>query len=203
MNDLPGRHALPRRGNTVLRRFGRFALHLLGWDFRGSLPDSSRLVVIVAPHTSNWDFVIGILAVFALDIKAHWIGKHTLFKPPFRPVMQWLGGIPVDRSVPNDLVNRTRDKFRREEKFLVGIAPEGTRKRVAEWKKGFYRIAEGAGVPILCAGLDYRSQTIVIGPLIEPSGDYEADFAKIRTFFADITARHPGNFYLPSGRSAD
>lgn len=203
MPDFPEKHALPRRGNALLTRFGRFVLNLLGWDIQGTLPDSSRLVVIVAPHTSNWDFVIGILAVFALDIKAHWIGKHTLFTPPFHLLMQWLGGIPVNRSVRNDLVHQTRERFRRNEKLLIGIAPEGTRKRVDDWKKGFYRIAEGAEVPILCAGMDYPTRTIVIGPAIEPTGDYEADFAAIRAFFSNITARHPEKFSLPSDRPID
>ena len=188
---------LPQRNNRFTRAFGRFMLNLFGWSFAGRLPDVPKQVVIVAPHTSNWDFVIGVLALFALDLKANWIGKHTIFTPPFNIVMEWLGGIPVNRSVPNDLVNATRQRFEQEQQMVLGIAPEGTRKRVDKWKQGFYRIASGANVPIVCACIDYRTRTIGFGPTIDPSGDYEKDFETIRGFYAEVTARFPEKFSLP------
>ncbi len=188
---------LPRRDNRFTRAVGRFLLNAFGWSFEGRLPDVPKQVVIVAPHTSNWDFVIGILAVFALDIRAHWIGKHTLFKPPFNIVMEWLGGIPVNRSVPNDLIRRTAERFSREERMLLGIAPEGTRRRVETWKQGYYRIAGEADVPVTCAGLDYRSRSIRFGPSFRPSGDYEKDFVRARAFFAGVAGRFPEKFHLP------
>lgn len=188
---------LPKRGNRLTRRFGHACLDLLGWRFNGQLPDLPRQVVIVAPHTSNWDFIIGILAVFALDIKAHWIGKHTLFFPPLKTVMEWLGGIPVNRSVPNDLIQSTAERFSREEQFILGIAPEGTRRKVDKWKKGYYRIAVGAGVPITCAGLDYRTRCICFGPTILPTGDHDADFTTISQFYSGINGKHPEKFEIP------
>ncbi len=187
----------PQRNNRLTRAFGRFMLNLLGWNFAGRLPDIPKQVVIVAPHTSNWDFIIGILALFALDLKANWIGKHTIFTPPFNLVMEWLGGIPVNRSVPNDLVNKTRERFELEDQMVLGIAPEGTRSRVEKWKQGFYRIASGAEVPIVCASIDYRTRTIGFGPTINPSGDYEKDLETIRTFYSEVTARYPEKFSRP------
>ena len=187
----------PRWGNRLTRTCARFLLNLAGWSFDGELPRQPKMVIVVAPHTSNWDFILGILAIFALGIRAHWIGKHTIFKPPLGRLMTWLGGIPVNRSVPNDLVNATTEKFEQDDKLLIGIAPEGTRTRVETWKRGFYRIASGAGVPILCAALDYRQRNISFGPLLMPSGDFDHDFVQIRNFYADKSARHPEKFHLP------
>lgn len=188
---------IPRRNNRLTRAIGRFILNMFGWSFQGELPDVPRQVVIVAPHTSNWDFIIGVLALFSLDLKANWIGKHSIFTPPFHLVMDWLGGIPVNRSLPNDLVNSTRKRFEREERMVLGLAPEGTRGRVEKWKRGFYRIAEGAGVPITCAGIDYRTRTIRFGPVIQPSGRYEDDIDIIREFYSGVTGRYPEKFSLP------
>ena len=188
---------LPHRHNRVLQKFGKFMLNLLGWRFDGRLPDISKQVIIVAPHTSNWDFMIGILAVFALDIKAHWIGKHTIFTPPFHLLMEWLGGIPVNRKLPNDLVNATTKRFEQEDKFIIGLAPEGTRSRVSKWKQGFYRIASNAQVPFVCASLDYRTRTIGFGLPITPSGDFDKDFINVSEFYAEVTAKFPEKFNLP------
>jgi len=188
---------LPRRGNRLLQRFGSSMLRLLGWRFDGCLPNIPKQVVIVAPHTSNWDFILGLMTVFALDIRAHWIGKHTIFVPPFGRLMEWLGGIPVNRSLPNDLVKETTKRFAAEEKFLLGLAPEGTRGRVEKWKQGYYRIAVGAGIPIVCAALDYRTRTIIFDAAITPSGDLARDFARIREFFVGVTPRFPEKFHLP------
>ena len=184
---------LPQRGNRGTCRFGHLFLRLFGWRIAGQLPDIPKMVIIVAPHTSNWDFVIGIMTVFALDLKAHWIGKHTIFIPPFKSLMEWLGGIPVNRSLPNDLIQTTTERFSREEKFIIGIAPEGTRRKVTNWKKGYYRIASEAKVPIVCAYLDYRTKTIGFGQALTPTGDYNADFVCIRQFFSTATGKFPEN----------
>ncbi len=196
MVSSPGDN-IPQRNNRLTRTFGRFMLNQLGWSFEGQLPNIPKQVVIVAPHTSNWDFIIGVLALFALDLKANWIGKHTIFTPPLNLVMEWLGGIPVNRSVPNDLVNTTRQRFQLENRMVLGLAPEGTRKRVEKWKQGFYRIASGAHVPIVCACLDYKTRTIGFGPTINPSGDYDKDCEIIREYYAGVTAKFPEKFSLP------
>ena len=196
MNAPLGRN-IPQRNNRLTRAFGHFMLNLFGWSFDGQLPNVPKQVVIVAPHTSNWDFIIGVLVLFALDLKANWIGKHTIFTPPFNIVMEWLGGIPVNRSLPNDLVTTTRQRFEQEEKMVLGIAPEGTRRKVDKWKQGFYRIASGANVPIVCASLNYNNKTIGFGPMITPSGDYDKDFVIIRSYYSGVTAKFPEKFVLP------
>jgi 1-acyl-sn-glycerol-3-phosphate acyltransferase len=194
LTTTPANINLPQRGNRLTRGFGQFFLDLLGWSFDNRLPDLPKQVIIVAPHTSNWDFIIGILAVFALGIEAHWIGKHTLFFPPLNFLMEWLGGISVNRSLPNDLIKTTAERFNREEKFIIGIAPEGTRRKVENWKRGYYLIASNAGVPITCASLDYRSRTIGFGKPLMPTGDYDADFKIISQFFSTVTGKYPDNF---------
>ena len=196
MSESTGNN-LPLRGSRLLQWFGRLVMKLLGWRFDGHLPNIPKQVVIVAPHTSNWDFIIGLMVVFALDIRAHWIGKHTIFVPPLGRMMEGLGGIPVNRALPNDLVKATTKRFAAEEKFMLGLAPEGTRGRVEKWKQGYYRIAVGAGVPIVCAALDYRMRTIRFGTTLTPSGDLNRDFAKIRDFYAGVTAKFPEKFHLP------
>jgi 1-acyl-sn-glycerol-3-phosphate acyltransferase len=145
----------------------------------------------VAPHTSNWDFVVGLAAMLALGLDVRWLGKNTIFRPPFRALLQWLGGIPVDRRAADDVVEHAVAAFRDRERLFLGLAPEGTRKKVRRWKSGFYRIAQGAGVPILLAALNYRTRAVELGPLFVPTGDYEADLEVMRSRFSKAMARHP------------
>ena len=129
----------------------------------GDLPNCSRLVVIVAPHTSNWDFVVGIAARLALRLRIHWLGKHTLFRGLFGRWMRRLGGIPINRSAAHGAVEQVIQQFQTHKSFLVGLSPEGTRKKVPQWKSGFYHIAVGAEVPILPIHFDYDDNTWSIG----------------------------------------
>lgn len=184
----------PQRGNRLTRALGLLGLTLLGWRFAGAFPDRSKLVIVVAPHTSNWDFVVGIALVFATGLDAHWLGKHHLFQGPLGPLARWLGGIPVDRRQRNDLVEQTTAAFQSRDRLWLGITPEGTRKKVERWKSGFWHIAKAAGVPIVLCYLDFRKREIGVGPLIEPGEDYEADLARIQAFYASVTPRHPDKF---------
>lgn len=153
----------PRRGYGILRTLGRGWLRLVGWRIEGELPDFARCVVAVAPHSSNWDFVHAVAAVFALGLRVSFIGKHTLFRGGLGRFMRWLGGVPVDRSRANGLVEDMVDAFSRAERLWLGIAPEGTRTRVEGFKSGFYRIALEAGVPILPVALNYRARAGAAG----------------------------------------
>ena len=180
---------IPRRGMRILKRLGTTVLRVMGWRIDGSLPNQSKFVVIAAPHTSNWDFVVGIAAAMALDVHAHWIGKHTLFRWPFGAIMEWLGGIPVNRSASSGLVDQIVERFAGSPSFVLGLAPEGTRKQVSRWKSGFYHIALGAGVPIVCGYFDFDARVVGIGPIIEPSGDYESDLDRIQQFYAPIRGK--------------
>ncbi|HOC43663.1 MAG TPA: lysophospholipid acyltransferase family protein [Thermoanaerobaculales bacterium] len=181
--------ALPRRESWLLRRPARWALRAWRWRFDGNLPDVAKAVAIVVPHTSNWDFVLGILGVFAVGVQVSFLGKHTLFRPPFGGVMRWLGGIPVDRRSSKGAVEQIVTLFRDREQLVVGLSPEGTRKRVARWRTGFYHIAAGAGCPIVPIAFDWGSRTIRFGEPLLPSGDLDADLEVLRRFFANARGR--------------
>lgn len=178
--------SLPRRGNPLTKALGRTLLALAGWRVEGELPDRRKLVAIVAPHTSNWDFVVGILVVFALGLRVRFLGKHTLFRPPLGWLMRWLGGTPVVRDTPQGAVNDAADMIAREDRVLLGIAPEGTRTRGKPWRSGFYNIALAARVPILPAAFDYPAKALRLFPPFEPTGDYAADLARLQALYADV-----------------
>ncbi|RME10246.1 MAG: glycerol acyltransferase [Ardenticatenia bacterium] len=155
----------------------------LGWRVEGTLPNEPKFVIAAAPHTSNWDGVLLLLAATSLGVRLNWIGKHTLFRPPIGWFMRRLGGIPVDRRKRQNLVDQVAAAFAKRTHMILVIATEATRKEVPYWRSGFYYIALKAGVPILLAGPDYPTKRIVLGPLIWPSGDIDADMEKIAAWF--------------------
>ena len=191
MHLIPVPPQVPRRGSAACRFLGRCTLRMLGWDVEGMVPDLPKFVIAVAPHTSNWDFVIGIAVTFALDLRLAFIGKHTLFVGPFGPLMRWLGGIPVDRSAARGVVAESVAGFSGAGRRILVIAPEGTRRKVERFKSGFLHIAKGAGVPVVLATLDYGVKRVRLGPVVEPGPDVEADRARIEAYFAPIRGRHP------------
>jgi len=170
----------------VWRVLGRAYLQLSGWRIAGAFPADPKYVVIVAPHTSNWDFMVGAAVVFGLELRASWLGKHTLFKRPFRSFLRWMGGIPVDRSASQGMVGECVRAFEAAPALMLALAPEGTRKGVSQWKTGFYRIAVQAGVPILPVGFDYREHVVRVMPLFHPSGNLEADLPRIQALFSQV-----------------
>ncbi|MEJ2367043.1 MAG: lysophospholipid acyltransferase family protein [Acidobacteriota bacterium] len=175
--------AVPRRGNWFSRGLGKLCLRLYGWRIEGEFPNVSKLVIIVAPHTSNWDFVFGIAADFAVGLRASWLGKDSLFKKPFEPFFTWLGGIPTYRTQRRGMVDSAVAAFKEREALVLGVAPEGTRKAVEEWRTGFYHIALNADVPILMVYIDYVNKVLGLGPVKTPTGDLEKDMAEIRAFY--------------------
>lgn len=186
--ELPPR--LPRRGNVLSKALARGLLSLAGWRVEGEFPDRPRLVAIVAPHTSNWDFIVGILVVFALGLRVRFLAKHTLFNPWLGWLMRWFGGMPVIRDTPQGAVADAAEMFAREERVLLCIAPEGTRRRGAPWRSGFYNIALAAQVPILPAAFDFRRRTLRIHPALEPTGNYEADLAQLQELYEGVHGRN-------------
>lgn len=183
--------AIPRRHSPLWVRIGRTIMRLTGWGFEGNFPDLPRMVVAVAPHTSNWDFVHGAAAMFALDLRVSFIGKHTLFVWPFSAFFRWMGGIPVDRSSAHGVVGEAVEAFRSTDRRILAIAPEGTRRKVERFKTGFLHIARGAGVPVLLVGLDYSTRTVRIGPLFEVGDDIEAERVRVESHFRAIPGRYP------------
>jgi 1-acyl-sn-glycerol-3-phosphate acyltransferase len=179
----------PRRGNAITRRVARALLALAGWRIEGEYPDRPKMVAIVAPHTTNWDFVLGIAVVYALGLRVRFLGKHTLFRPPLGWLMRWLGGTPVVRDTPQGAVGDAAEMIAREQKVLLGIAPEGTRTPGKPWRSGFYNIALAARVPILPAGFDYRTRTVHLFAPFEPGGDYDADLPRLQALYRGIARR--------------
>jgi 1-acyl-sn-glycerol-3-phosphate acyltransferase len=188
--------SLPREGGPLTRALGRWALRVTGWRFEGAFPDLPKAVVIVAPHTSNWDFAVGLAAKFALGLRSRWVGKHTLFRWPVGGLLRRLGGMPVDRSAPQDLVQQVIHDFATSERMLFTLAPEGTRKRVPQWKSGYWRIAREAGVPIVLVGFDFAGRRIVIRDPLWPTDSLEQDEAELRRRVTGIAPRHPA-LYVP------
>jgi 1-acyl-sn-glycerol-3-phosphate acyltransferase len=186
--------AVPRQGSAFTAALGRALLASGGWRIDGEMPDVAKAVIIVAPHTSNWDFVWGAAAKLALRLRVRFLGKHTLFDGPLAPLMRWLGGIPVDRRSPAGVVEQTLAAFTERRQLILAVAPEGTRRKVPAWKSGFYRIAVGARVPIVPVALDYRERAVVLGAAFEPTGDYDADLPRIQAFFTSEMARKPGQY---------
>lgn len=177
--------------HTFFRLLSRVLLKILGWKKEGAVPLEKKYVMIAAPHTSNWDFLYTILIAFAFNLKIFWMGKHTIFRKPFGRIMKWMGGIPVNRDRANNLVDDTIDWFGRNERLVVVVPPEGTRKKTMYWKTGFYRIAHGAGVPIMLGFLDYKRKAGGIGPMFHPTGDMDEDMVAIRAFYETVTGRNP------------
>ncbi len=183
--------AIPRRGSPLLQLAGRGALRLLGWRIEGEIPDLPKFVIAVAPHTSNWDFVVGIAAMFALDLRLAFLGKHTLFRGPFAPLLRWVGGIPVDRTKPHGVVAEAVAAFARMDRRILALAPEGTRTAGAGFKSGFLHIARGAHVPVLLAALDYEVRCVRLGPCVDCGEDVDSDRERIAAHFAKVRGKHP------------
>jgi len=174
---------------TAAHWTARFILKVLGWKIKGELPDAKKYVMIAAPHTSNWDFFYGLLMNLYFKNQVYWMGKEQIFRFPFGGIMKWFGGLPVDRSRSNNLVQATIEQFNNREKLVVVIPPEGSRSKVDSWKSGFYHIAAGADVPILLGFLDYKKKHAGYGPLLSLSGDKEVDMLKLQEFYKDISGK--------------
>lgn len=179
------------------KRIAKFILWLQGWKVVGGVPtDIPKYVILAAPHTSNWDFIIGRAFGYTLGIEAKYLGKSQLFKPPYGWFFRWTGGIPVDRTKHNSLVDFTIDLFNNNEQLIVGLAPEGTRKKVDRWKMGFYHIAVGANIPVVLSYMDYKKKEAGVGKIVYPSGNLEKDLQIIEDFYKTINPKNP-DLYNP------
>lgn len=157
----------------------------------GAPPDPRRFVIIAAPYTSNWDFLYFIGGTRKLGLPARFMGKSQLFRWPFAKLMRDMGGIPVERLASHNYVQQMIDEFGRRAEFILTIAPEGTRGKVRQWRTGFYHIARGAGVPMVCGLMDYSRKVVGLGPAIWPSGNYEADMREVWAYYENCTPKYP------------
>lgn len=190
--------AVPRWGNKWSRHLARGLMWLLGWRFAGHIPNLSKMVIIAAPHTSNWDFPVAMMMLIAMQVRVYWLGKHTFVHGRLKPLLVWLGGVAVDRRAATGVVEQTAVQFQQRDKFILGLAPEGTRSSVTRWKMGFFYIAQAANVPIVPIALDYGRKTIGIGEPIWPDVGETAVLAQARSFYADVEGKRPAQFSLDS-----
>jgi 1-acyl-sn-glycerol-3-phosphate acyltransferase len=179
-----------------MKLFARFVLYkLFGWKTVGSFPkDLKKYVLIAAPHTHWQDFPLGVAIKFAEGLPANYIGKASLFKPPFGFIFRWLGGTPIDRSQSTNKVDAIVNIYNSRENFILALSPEGTRKKVDKWKTGFYYIAKGANVPIVMITFNFKDKEVKISEPFYTTDDMEKDFNSFYKFYEGVHGKIPENF---------
>lgn len=190
IRDLPPQ--VPRIGHALGRWLGRTVLRIGRWRVVGAVPDVARVVIIVAPHSSAWDAIWGIAAKLALGLRVEFMAKAELFRGPIGFLLRRFGGVPIDRSRAHGVVDAAIERFAAGGPLWLVIAPEGTRRRVEHWKTGFWHIARGAEVPVLCAWFHYPKRLIGIGPLLAMGDDLAADMARVRATYAPYVGKRRG-----------
>lgn len=188
---------VPHRGNVCSKQAFALALRLSGWQIQGEIPNLPQAIVLGAPHTSNYDAWLALATAFGLGLNLKVFAKHTIYRPPFRHLLSWLGVIPVDRSHAHGLTQATIQAFADHPHLWVGLAPEGTRRHASAWKSGFYRIALAAHVPIVLVGLDYGKRQVRFLATLVPSGDYDSDLAQIQSYYYGLQPAHPERLSAP------
>jgi 1-acyl-sn-glycerol-3-phosphate acyltransferase len=182
--------------STLFHYIARFMMRRRGWRVEGKLPDIPKFVLIGAPHTSNWDFLLFLGVIFSLRANVHFMGKAEIFRFPVGWFFRYCGGVPVDRKKSTGLVEQMVKVSNESKKFILTIAPEGTRHQVVEWKRGFYHIAKNAGIPIVMAVVDGRHKTVRIGQVFHPTEDMEEDMKTIKGYFDGIAGINPRRKYI-------
>ncbi len=188
---------IPSRGNKFTRWVGRKMLAARGWKIQGTFPNVPKLVLLGAPHTSNWDGYMATAVMLALGLKVEVVVKASLFKWPVAGLFSWLGFIPIDREKAGNIVNEMVATFNEREELWLVMAPEGTRNNAEKIKSGFYRIAYGAGVPIFPVTCDYKNKVVVCGDLLHPNGDIESDLPVLMDQFTSYSQRRPEKLSAP------
>ena len=166
-----------------------WVLKIQKWKISGSIPEEKRVVLVIGPHTSNWDFIIGVLVILSLDAKINWLGKHTIFKRGFKSLLTRLGGIPVNRQDPSDLFSRIKVITEKSNGYLIGMAPEGTRKKVLKLKSGFIRIAKQTNSKIMLAGIDFQKKIVNLDKFFTPTGDLNNDLLFVQDYFSRYSGK--------------
>lgn len=177
--------------SPIFRLISNSIMRLRGWRVEGTLPDIPKFIIIGAPHTSNWDFVLFLGIIFHLKADVRYMGKAELFRPPYGWFFYWCGGIPVDRKKSTGLVDQMVEAFHRSDRMILVIAPEGTRHQVNEWKRGFYHIAKNAGTPIVMAKVDGKKKVTYVGEVFHLTENAEADMQSIQGAFAGLEGINP------------
>ena len=189
--------------SAFMHHFARLLFHLTGWKVEGTVHRPPSFVIIAAPHTSNWDAVILVVAAYIFSVRLSWFLKDTAFVWPLGPIVRFFGGVPIDRSTRRNVVAQAIDQFAERDRFILAVPPEGTRKHSTHWKTGFYHIAQGARVPIVLGYIDYRRRVAGLGPSFVPTGDIDADFAVFAEFYSHITPKFPQHKGIVAPRPAE
>ena len=180
----------------IAKSLAKSILWIFGWKVLGKAPTEKKYVTLIAPHTANIDFFMGKLANWAMGVAPKLLVKKEAFTLLTAPIVRMWGGIPIDRSKGRSVVPQVVDMFNENEYFVLGIAPEGTRKRNPDWKTGFYRIADAAKVPICCAFIDFGKKELSMEKMFMPTGDMEKDMIEIKSFYKGKVAYHPEKFAI-------
>jgi len=175
----------------MMKLLARFLYWLTGWKTEGEVPKLKKFVAIMAPHTSAWDVIYGLLAKYIFELDFSFFGKQEIFSTPYGFIFKALGGIPVDRASKHNMVEQAVKTFNEREHFILALSPEGTREYVAKWRTGFYYIALQAKVPIVLTYIDFGRKVAGIGPLFYPTGDIEKDMEEMKKFYRPIKGKHP------------
>ncbi len=181
------------QSRSLWRHFISACLRICGWRSVVTPLPSPKGIIVVYPHTSNWDFMVGVFYKVGTGLPARWVGKHTLFRWPLKRLLLYLGGIPVRRDQRSGSVEAMLAEFDKHERMWLAVTPEGTRARTEHWKSGFYRIALQGKLPLALGYIDYATHTVGIDTYLTLTGDVEADFARIREFYAHKRGRVPQN----------
>ncbi len=188
-SDIPEYHRTHH--GAFAQWVGRSILRLAGWTVVGHMVTDRKVIITVAPHTSNWDFVFGMSALLALDLRCNWMGKDTLFRQPFAGLMRWLGGIPVYRDRPEGIAEQMAELMRNSDAMALIITPEGTRGYVDSWKTGFLRIAKAADCDVLMGSLDFENKRMTLGDVYKVTDDIDKDIANIKNYYSKFPGKHP------------
>ncbi len=179
----------------IVQWFGRTLQKVSGWKVEGEIPNLKKFILVGAPHTSNWDFVHALILIWAVDLKLNVLAKHTLFEIPFlKNILSGIGGIPVDRKNPQLVVDEVSKLTEKDGGVIIGLTPEGTRKRVEKWKSGFLRIAQQTDCKIVLIGIDFDKKICSFSGFFEPTGDNDQDIKTIKNFYKDFKPKIPNNF---------
>ncbi len=182
---------VPRARGSLSKWFGLFILRLLRWNVVGELPANKKFVFAVAPHTSNWDFIICLAVMLALNLRVKFMGKAAIFIWPIKGLLTSLGGIAITRNSKQGVVGQMVEQFNQQEQLILGLAPEGTRSKTVEWKSGFLRIAYLAKVPVVPVSLDFQKRELTLLPASYISEDIEAELARFKLNFSHVCAKNP------------
>lgn len=178
----------------MLKRISKTILQLFGWSVRIEVPDYPKAVICVAPHTSNWDFILGELAITSAGRRAGFLMKNTWFFWPLGSILRAIGGIAVDQKKSSSLTTQLIDRFNSAERLTIAITPEGTRSRTTRWRTGFLRVAYEANVPLCLASIDFPSKTIELVHTYKPTGDIDHDLRQIKNYYKPYTGKYPDKF---------